>query len=150
MKTFSVLLMIALVTYTQAYALLKENKLTGAVPMEVDYCEGSPMSNMTGWQGSLDESPLKGKPLDMHLTSTAIADLTMTKVTLSAWSMGVNLHEHDITQGVQATAAAGDTVSFNYSYPIPTFFPAGDYEIHLSFMNGSDMVECGKFNLHFD
>lgn len=144
---FSSLFLIAFVALSvNSMQLLQAD--VGVVPITVDLCPESTGANLTNFQGTLNAIPKKATPLDLTITGTAIADITLTKVTLTASSMGVQLYTNDIP--FDQTVSAGNDMNWKYSYPIPSFFPDGSYVIALSFKNGDDLVECGQTTVDFN
>ena len=96
---------------------------------------------------SYSPSPLvKGKNVNLDLQGVVDAPVTLQKVHVNAKWNGASLYDQDITVG----KTYSDLLEFDFSWFVPTYAPAGTYDITLTGfdkdMKTTDMCVLANFS----
>ena len=87
---------------------------------------------------------IKGQDINIKVQGQALVDLTMKNLNLVTKYNGADIFTDNKDQGGKAVPT-GDKFQYQYTASVPTFTPAGEWDIYLKLENDDDeVVSCLK------
>ena len=113
------------------------------------YCPGSDGSKISVSSCPIVPFPIvKGKPVIFEVVGTAKVAISQKNARIDVYTSGTKIFTSNV--GSSYSTGAGQGYDYKFGYSIPSFVPAGSYEIHISMIDTSgNSLGCVLVNMNF-